>query len=1055
LYAARELPANAPEWAIKARDAGDLMYFQPDDILTDRIDNVSHYLASLESDAASNDPQKKADARKELQGFPKAETLDIIIKAATEYFAKGTKKMHKGDVSGMLMILDLPSGFAWYQLKEQDAFVREGKVLQNCIGRHYTQQSAERDGLQIYILKDPNGESVVGVRASGRDLIEVKGKQNKPPVSKYMPPVQHLVNHFKFIPTSGGMSDLTNTGYFYHEGVLYSRPQAVKKLLQVTAVGTTESGISVDSVSSNVDRFVRLIYKSAFTLNNPVNWGKSDIIYIGHVSDKLDITILVVDGFVQHILNGAPDQQGITEDADVPMDNIDPTFQILKLLADKKRITGLSDDAAKLLQWQHHIGFDKNTQKFIKYNPGKLESTGADTHKYHTYTGAEARAMANALTSKNYTKSVRAPQDVDKIYTSKIRTDSDGQDVTLVAAVTKQGKLLPYVVTGGTVYTHGASGAARIPTSNDLYNTSYVPDEKTLKTLVDLANAKKLTLPHNFQIKHGLTKDGDSYKKIDIPEKPLTDFPGKMWDISDFNDYDKVAALYQISSQFGVKLGRWSSQVAGDRLGIRSSWSRYLTRSYHVDLSDVDDDDDDDHLHNNGDMYKNGVHRRERPSEWLTWEFDGEIPTAIYAFDIKYGTDKSHPVVAFVSNNTIIRLDGLTVSQNWQSWDDYEFVATQLNDFANARGLKYSPNAIKRHAGSVGTNSTEFAIIDNQVSTQQKAASNKLNKTLSKRKGGAASTAEMKFADGTTLTRMDPDAFGNWSRKVVKKNVVGEPWVLNKDGKDSAIIIVRSNKVVDMYTNGKNVATTISEIDSSNTKISEYLPYVRGASEKLGLTNGNKKLIIGRDSTAADILKYIKKHDGAPVKDTVLRRSPDIGSHIFTAINRLRDIGLVRLVHMDRSAVTSKSITDGVVITANGLAVADALMTTHDDVNVLDVIQSAEVDKDFKIPEPAVTNRVVKTSDDNKPPTTRTRTPMEGGGSKADQALALFTQMAANNGGTIPGRSEFITKLMAPPFNMTKAGASTYQYNIKAKYLKQQGTIPEGVTFKQFLTLMG
>jgi hypothetical protein len=1035
------------------------MYFQPDDILTDRIDNVSHYLAALESDAASNDPQKKADARKELQGFPKAETLDIVIKAATEYFAKGTKKMHKGDVSGMLMILDLPSGFAWYQLKEQGAFVREGKVLQNCIGKHYTQQSAERDGLQIYILKDPTGESVVGVRAKGRDLLEVKGKQNNPPVSKYMPPVQQLINHFKFIPTTSGLSDITNTGYFYHEGLLYSRPQAIKTFLQVTAVGKTESGISVDSVYSDVDGLVRQIYKSSFAIRDSVDWGKSAAIYIGHVSDKLDITILVVDGFVQHILNGAPDQQGITEDADVPMDNIDPTFQILKLLADKKRITGLSEDAAKLLQWQHHIGFNNKTNKFVTYNPGKLESTGADTHEYHTYTGDKAIAMANALTSNNYANKVHAPQDVDKIYTSKIKTDSAGRDVTLVAVVTKQGKLLPYVVTGSTVSTSGASGAARIPTGDNIYNTYYVPDEKTLNTLVDLANTKNLTLPHNFQIKHGLTKDGDSYKKIDIPEKPLTDFPGKIWDISDFSDYDKVAALYQISSQFSEKQGIRNSQGASDRLGIRNSWSRYLTGSSHTDLSDVDDDNESMINKNiKSDTYKNGVHRRERPSEWLTKEFGGEIPTSIYSFNIKYGTDKSHQVVAFVSNNTITRLDGLTVSQTWQSWDDYDFVATQLNDFANARGLKYSPTAIKSHSGSVGINPTEFAIIDNQVSTKLEAASNKLNKTLSKRKGGAASTTEMKFADGTTLTRMDPDAFGNWSRKVVKKNVVGEPWVLNKDGKDSAIILVRNNKVADIYTNGKNVATTISEIESSNTKISEYLPYVKGASAKLGWTNGNKKLIIGRDSTDADILKYIKNRSGAPVKDAILRRSHEIGLNVSAAITRLRNTGLVRLVNMDRSAVTGKTI-PGVMITADGLAVADALMTTHDDVNVSDVIKSAEVDKDFKIPEPAaepaVTNRVTKTSDDNKTPTTRTRTPMEGGGSKADQALALFTQMAANNGGTIPGRSEFITKLMAPPFNMTKAGASTYQYNIKAKYLKQQGTIPEGVTFKQFLTLMG
>ena len=66
--------------------------------------------------------------------------------------------------------------------------------------------------------------------------------------------------------------------------------------------------------------------------------------------------------------------------------------------------------------------------------------------------------------------------------------------------------------------------------------------------------------------------------------------------------------------------------------------------------------------------------------------------------------------------------------------------------------------------------------------------------------------------------------------------------------------------------------------------------------------------------------------------------------------------------------------------------------------------------------------------------------------------MTRFRELAAANNGTMPTRSEFIALLLQPPFNMTPAGASTYQYNVKAKYLRDRGDINEHFTFIDFLT---
>ncbi|PPD52565.1 MAG: hypothetical protein CTY12_06385 [Methylotenera sp.] len=72
-------------------------------------------------------------------------------------------------------------------------------------------------------------------------------------------------------------------------------------------------------------------------------------------------------------------------------------------------------------------------------------------------------------------------------------------------------------------------------------------------------------------------------------------------------------------------------------------------------------------------------------------------------------------------------------------------------------------------------------------------------------------------------------------------------------------------------------------------------------------------------------------------------------------------------------------------------------------------------------------------------------------GTKATEAYNKYVEMTRTNNDTQPTRAQFIAILREPPFNMTPAGASTYQYNIKTKYQQQQGNLGESFTFKEWL----
>lgn len=210
-----DLPSGAPAWATDAYERGDLVYFDisqfPD--IEDKFDHIRDYIMAIADDLDNGDHEAKIKAMKEIDNFIKAQNFALLVKRSNDYFKGGVGD--KNDLSGLEYMFDGIPGFKWYRLATDAACRREGPILQNCIGKIYTPSSKPKD--LIFILKSDKGDSHVAIRINNKSLQEVKGKNNKPPISLYMKSVVIFFSKYKdvSIDTVVNNNDISNAGYVY------------------------------------------------------------------------------------------------------------------------------------------------------------------------------------------------------------------------------------------------------------------------------------------------------------------------------------------------------------------------------------------------------------------------------------------------------------------------------------------------------------------------------------------------------------------------------------------------------------------------------------------------------------------------------------------------------------------------------------------------------------------------------------------------------------------------------------------------------------------------
>lgn len=1071
LSAVRELPGDAPEWAQQAMASGELVAFVPTGNLNQKIEHLVHYMAALESDSNANVQNNAAAqntaviAKRELDAFTKAENLDILIAKSDEYFKRGSKKNTDG-TEGMTVLFDAGEGFIWYKLDTIEAFKKEGKTLQNCIGSFYTPERAKADGQTVIILRKGNNESVIAARIKNdtKEIIEMKGKNNKPPVARYIAPVSRFMSKFKLAPSPGARRDFVNAGYHFIEGTLYTRNEVIEKFIDSRPVGEVAPGKNVSvtdfSGASKLD-IALAVYPNFFstTYNGElsdaiVKKSKQYSIYSLSDNGRIAVSALIVDGLFYKIDR----HSGLNESTEEPTKHSTHNVNVQLLgnyMWSKNIFSRMAPTITKQLLWADRLVLTDD-KGFIPFEIDSTRKHADNDWEEHT-DPTRVRNIDQAVRDGDDDISARARSngdakitpvggDAEKIFMTTLvhGRGADHDSVGQLVVMKKNGFAVPHFVNA-----RGDSTTQQIGASYSNYQDRYV-DLKIAKSMVALANHEKLDLPPGYTAGSGIYKDEDGKWKTYKPEFKTTssDVPrATKADLSDIPPSGRLAVIKSIDSISGTRV---RTDKDGDIIPARV-------------------DDHGRNVANGGDFQFNRTISKALTGSAKTsyWQYSADVdaaadwgnatgetilknrfkalPDAVHLVEVPYGpsNSRSQEIMLVTSGNKVVGIDNSSLTHQFQSWDDFEKVSQTLNTWAASNNMTFARTAIV----SKGKNQNELRISDGQVSTATNAQKAKIDKQTAKGEIGSEGADNIPFADGHKIVRMTPDEQTTWTRKILKTDPTGQGWALrDREGKTQAIAMVQKGRIDKMFqidqqrlgrmkVGGKH-SYTQADIDgvmpTEAGMPGEEMGYWKAAMNAFDWgVKPTAQFMIKPGSKQHKILRAVDSLRAAP-RTRVLQRAGTAarsaaGWDSPGALDRhLANFGLLRMTRSGSSKMLR--------MTPQGIrAMTD--LNNGDEYNLFSQKPPKETDEGFSKPAkkepPAPAPRAPRPAG---PAGERTpRTPMAGGEKKSVRAMRWYTEFAQENE-RLPTRGETMTVLQAEPYNMSKAGASTYAHNIKKKY---------------------
>ena len=235
--------ADLPDWATRALDAGQKVYLFDASKMTEKMRHDLITIRDFLYSAAESYVDKTVIAIKENEQKDKKKSPKVrldYLKTSNEYstFEKtlaqaekwhehmaelATKKvknekMYKKSLAGTRFIMDLPDGMKAYQLITPRALDFEGECMGNCVGQGAYDEDITDGYIEIYSIRDSDGEPHVTLEVRGQDIYQCKGKGNKAPVQRYIPAVQHFIEAQKLVVKH----DMKNIGLIKQDGKYYS-----------------------------------------------------------------------------------------------------------------------------------------------------------------------------------------------------------------------------------------------------------------------------------------------------------------------------------------------------------------------------------------------------------------------------------------------------------------------------------------------------------------------------------------------------------------------------------------------------------------------------------------------------------------------------------------------------------------------------------------------------------------------------------------------------------------------------------------------------------------
>ena len=213
---------NLPDYITKAIEKGEKLYqFNPQSVNRDlitQLDHLADWFNALEKVAGSDatndiEANNKSLSEKELQKVIKYD-LPTALSVAEKWYAtiSSTPAQDYNDVN---VVATLADGYYVVTFKSKEAMAKDGEHLQNCLRGGMYWDNIVSGSNQVYSIRKPNGEAVVGIRVDPKNktVIEVKGKQNKPVMPMLVPYVLQFLNDLGYSGERCG--DIINAGIHY------------------------------------------------------------------------------------------------------------------------------------------------------------------------------------------------------------------------------------------------------------------------------------------------------------------------------------------------------------------------------------------------------------------------------------------------------------------------------------------------------------------------------------------------------------------------------------------------------------------------------------------------------------------------------------------------------------------------------------------------------------------------------------------------------------------------------------------------------------------------
>ena len=259
-----QFSSPAEPWMKQRHEEGVALYrFNPTGNLSNKLNHVADWLNAINNivtGEATADQQTTLIAKKTLKGLGNM-SITQAISMSDVWTAKLAKDTTTDDIStteeakeGLEFVVSV-GDYAWYKLTTSLCLSREGNRMGHCVGRGGYASDVQQGATQLYSLRDKNNRPRATVEVRHDELNQIKGKGNKPPVSKYIQPTLDMLNYLKLPANHIGSSDIQRMGVFYNPSNT-STPYTILTELGELLIGNDNNmlrRISADIINDKYD----------------------------------------------------------------------------------------------------------------------------------------------------------------------------------------------------------------------------------------------------------------------------------------------------------------------------------------------------------------------------------------------------------------------------------------------------------------------------------------------------------------------------------------------------------------------------------------------------------------------------------------------------------------------------------------------------------------------------------------------------------------------------------------------------------------------------------